>query len=70
MANLKDTEASASQVYASASRSFQEGRELLSRVMGARGYFTVVGTGAFPGLAQSSTDRNPAESRGKGKRQG
>ena len=45
--NLEDADASASQVYASASRSFQEARELLSRVMSARGYFPVVGIGAF-----------------------
>ena len=60
--------ASASQVYASASRSFPEARELLSRVKSARGYFPVVGIGAFDGLAQPSTDRKPAKSRGKGKK--
>ena len=36
-----------SQVYTSASRSFQEARELLARVKSARGYFLVVGIGAF-----------------------
>ena len=46
-----------SQVYASASRSFQEARELLSRLKSARGYFLVVG------LAQPPTDRKPAKSR-------
>ena len=66
--NLEDADASASQVYASASRSFQEARELLARVKSARGYFPVVGTGAFDGLAQPSTDRKPARSRGKGKK--
>ena len=37
------------QVYASASRSFQEARELLARVKSVRGYFPVVGIGAFDG---------------------
>ena len=55
-------------MYASARRSFQEARELLARVKSARGYFLVVGTGAFDGLAQPSTDREPAKSRGKGKK--
>ena len=49
--NLEDADASASQVYASASRSFQEARELLARVKSARSYFPVVGIGAFDGLA-------------------
>ena len=40
--NLEDADASASQVYASASRSFQEARELLARVKSARGYFPVL----------------------------
>ena len=40
--NLDDADVSASQVYASASRSFQEARELLARVKSARGYFPVV----------------------------
>ena len=65
--NLEDADASASQVHASASRSFQEARELLPRVKSARGYFPVVGIGAFGGLAQPSTDRKPVKSRGKGK---
>ena len=65
--NLEDADASASQVYASASRSFQEARGLLARVKSARGYFHVVGIGAFDGLAQPSTDRKPVKSRGKGK---
>ena len=39
-------------MYASASRSFQEARELLAHVKSARGYFHVVGIGAFDGLAQ------------------
>ena len=65
--DLEDAEASASQVHASASRSFQEARELLTRVKSARGYFPVVGIGAFDGLAQPSTDRKPAKNRGKGK---
>ena len=64
--NLEDADASASQVYASASRILQEACELLSRVKSARGYFLVVGIGAFDGLAQPSTDRKPATSRGKG----
>ena len=51
-----------------ASRSFQEARELLARVKSARGYFLPVGIGAFDGLAQSSTDRNPAKSRGRSKK--
>ena len=67
--NLEDADASASQVYASASRSFQEARELLARVKSARGYFHVVGIGASDGLAQPSTDRKPAKSRGKGKKE-
>ena len=66
--NLEGADASASQVYASASRSFQEARELPARVKSARGYFPVVGIGAFDGLAQPSTDRKPAKSRGKGKK--
>ena len=60
---------SASQVYALISRSFQDARELLSRVKSARGYFLVVGIGAFDGLTQPSTDRKPAKARkarGKG----
>ena len=36
-------------MYVSASRSFQEARERLSRVKSARGYFPVVGIGAFNG---------------------
>ena len=60
--NLEDADASAFQVYASASRSFQEARELLPRVKSARGNFPVVGIGAFDGLAQPSTDRKPAKS--------
>ena len=39
---------------------------LVSRV--PRGYFPVVGIGAFDGLAQPSTDRKPVKSRGKGKK--
>ena len=73
MAIWKTLVRSASQVYASASRSFQEARELLSRLESARGYFPVVGSGAFNGLAQPSTDRKPAKSRDnskKGKRKG
>ena len=71
--DLEGADTSASQVYASASRSFQETRELLARVKSARGYFPVVGTGVFDGLAQPSTDRKLEESRGKckkGKRKG
>ena len=45
--NLEDADASASQVYASASRSFQEARDLLAPVKSARDYFLVVGIGAF-----------------------
>ena len=45
--NLEVADASASQVYASASRSFQQARMLLSRVKSAMGYFPVVGIGAF-----------------------
>ena len=66
--NLEDADASATQVYASASRSFQEARELLSRVKSARGYFPVVGIGAVDGFAQPSTGRNPTKSWGKGKK--
>ena len=65
VAILEDADASASQVFASASRSFQEARELLARV---KGYFPVVGIVAFDGLAQPSTDRKPAKSRGRGKK--
>ena len=56
------------QVYESASRSFQETRELLSRVESARGYFPVIGIGSFDALAQPSPDRRPAKSLGKGKK--
>ena len=66
--NLEDAHASAFQVYASASRSFQQSRELLARVKSARGYFPVVGIGAFDGLAQPPTHRKLAKSRGKGKK--
>ena len=65
--NLEDADASASQEYASPSRSFREARELFARVKSARGYFPVVGIGAFDGLAQPSTDQKPVKSRGKGK---
>ena len=68
--NLEDADASAAQVYASASRSFQDARELLARVKSARGYFLVVGIGSLDGWAQPSTDRKLAKSRGKGKRRG
>ena len=62
-------DADASQVYAPASRSFHEARELLlSCVQSGSGYFPVVGTGAFDGLAQPSTDRKPAKLRGNGKK--
>ena len=40
--NLEDADASAAQVYASASRSFQEARKLLARVKSARGYFQLL----------------------------
>ena len=66
--NLEDADASASQVYASASRSFQEAREHLARVKSARGYFPLLGTGAFDGLARPSIDRKTVKSRGKGKK--
>ena len=68
--NLEDAEVSATQVHASTSQAtvFQEARELLSRVESARGYFPVVGICAFDNLAQPSTDRKPAKSRGKGKK--
>ena len=66
--NVEDADASASQVYASASRSFQEVRELLARVKCARGYFLVVDIGPLDGLAQPSTVRKPVKSRGKGKK--
>ena len=55
-------------MYASASRSFQEARELVCCVNSARRYFPIVGSGAFDGLARPSTDRKPAKSRGKGKK--
>ena len=46
--NLGDADASASQVYASASRSFQEARELLARVKECRRlFFCCFGIGAF-----------------------
>ena len=61
---LNSSDASASQVYVSASRSFQEAR--VSRVKSARGYFLVVGIGALDGLDQPSSDRKLAMSRGKG----
>ena len=65
--NLEDADASASHVCASASRSFQLARLLLSRVKSARGNFLAVGIGAFEGLAQPSTDHKPAKSRAKRK---
>ena len=65
--NLEDADASASLVCASASRSFQDARDLLSRAKSARGD-VLVGTGALEGLAQPSADRKPAKSRGKGKK--
>ena len=40
--NLEDADASASQVYASASRTFEEARELLASVKSARGYFPLI----------------------------
>ena len=55
-ANLVDVDASAFQVCASASRSFQEARELVSRVKSARGYFAVVGIDALDGLDPLSTE--------------
>ena len=58
---LEDADASVSHVYALASRSFHEARELLARVKSARGYFPVVGIGAFDGLAQPSSDRKPCK---------
>ena len=63
--NLEDADASAFQVYAAASRGFQEARDFLSRV---RGFVLVVGIGVFDGLAQPSTNRKPAKSRGEGKK--
>ena len=63
-----DADASVFQVYASATRSFPEARELVTRVESARGYGPVVGIGAFDGLPQPSIDRKPAKSRGKGKK--
>ena len=52
--NLEDAGASASQVYASASRSFQEARELFSSCQECQRLFSVFGIGAFDGLAQPS----------------
>ena len=66
--NLEDADASVSQVYASASRSFQDARELLTRVKVPEANFPVVGIGAFDGLAQPSTDRKTVKSRGNGKK--
>ena len=43
--NLEDADEPASHVYASATRSFQEARELLFRVKSARGYFPAVSSG-------------------------
>ena len=67
--DLEDADASASQVYASAIRSFQEARETLARVKSARGYFLVVGVVVFltAWLSHPLTE-NPAKSRGKGKK--
>ena len=67
-ANLEDAEASAAQVFATASFSFQEARELLSRVTSERGYYLVVGIGATNGLAQPTGDRKLAKSQGKVKK--
>ena len=53
---------------ASPNRSFQNASAFLSRVKIARSYFPVVGIGAFDGLAQPSTERKNAKSRGRGKR--
>ena len=66
--NLEDAEASAAQVFATASFSLQEARELLSRVTSARGYYPVVGIGAITGLAQATSDRKLAKSQGKVKK--
>ena len=65
--NLEDADASASPVRPSASRSFQEARDLLSRAKSARGD-VLVGIGALDCLAQPFTDRKPVKSRGKGKK--
>ena len=64
--NLEDADASASQVYASASRSFQEARELLARVKSARGYFPVIGIGAFDAWLSHPLIENLQKPRGKG----
>ena len=66
--NLEDAEASAAQVFATASFSFQEAHELLSRVKSERGYYLVVGIGAINGLAQPTGDRKLAKSQGKVKK--
>ena len=66
--NLEDADAPASLVHASASRSFQDASELLSRVKSATGYFPVVGIGASDGLGHPSTDRKPAKSGDEGKK--
>ena len=66
--NLEDADASASHVYASASRSFQEARELLARVKSARGYFPVVGIGAFDAWLSHPLIENLQKPRGKGKK--
>ena len=64
--NLEGAEAYESQVCASASRSFQEARELLSRVKSARSYFPVVGIDIVGGLAQPSTDRKVSRHKQEG----
>ena len=68
MANLEDADASAPQVYSSASRSFKKRVSscLVSRVPEA--IFLLLALVLFGGLAQPSTDRQPAKSRGKGKK--
>ena len=63
--SLQDADPLASQVYASATRHFQEACEVPSRVKSARGDFPFVCMGAFDGLAQPSSDLQSLEARAR-----
>ena len=66
--NLEDADASASQVYASASRSFQEARALLARVQECqRLIFLLLVLVLLMAWLSHPLIENPATSRGKGK---
>ena len=60
---LEEAEATVAEAYASASRTFQDARDLVTRVKKARGYFPVVGIGAFDGLGTLPGNDGPSGSR-------